>query len=82
MQQQDNFSVNIPLSQTTPVICENCENDTFVQVLYARKVSKFLAGSSEDLTKFVPTLACSKCQHVNVELRISTILNQEDDSNG
>lgn len=78
MQQQEQFSVNIPLSKTTPIICEECGNDTFNQVLYARKVSKFLVGSPEDITKFVPTLACSKCGHVNNDLSIKTLLDYEN----
>ena len=76
--QQEQFAVNVPLSKTTPIVCEECGNDTFTQVLYARKVSKFLVGSPEDITKFIPTLSCSKCGHVNKDLSIKTLLQDEN----
>jgi hypothetical protein len=68
--------MNIPLSKTTPVVCESCGNDTFKQVIYVRKVSKFLIGSPEDIIKPVPTFACDKCNFVNEDFKLS--INDEE----
>lgn len=63
--------MNIPLSKTTPVVCESCGNDTFKQVIYVRKVSKFLAGSPQDIIKPFPTFACDKCDFVNEDFKLN-----------
>lgn len=64
-----NLNVNIPVEQTTPVICESCESQAFVQVVFLRKVSKFLAGTDEDGLIPIPSFACVKCGHVNKEFQ-------------
>lgn len=76
MAQQEAGNVNIPLSKTTPVVCEECGNDTFKQVIYVRKVSKFLVGAPEDIIKPVPTFACDKCSYVNDDFKLNV---QEED---
>ena len=68
-QQQQN--VNVPLSKTLPVLCESCGNDTFKQVIYIRKVSKFLVGAPDDIIKPVPTFACDKCNYVNEDFKLN-----------
>lgn len=57
--------VNVSLEQTTPVKCEMCTNQVFVEGMLIRKVSKFLAGTSQDAVTPIPVFACSKCGHVN-----------------
>ena len=66
---QDRVNLNISLDKTTPIVCESCNNDTFVQVLYIRKASKFLTGTSQDAVMPIPSFACAKCQHVNTEFK-------------
>jgi hypothetical protein len=76
MAQQEQMGINIPLSKTLPVICESCGNDTFKQVIYIRKVSKFLVGSPEDIIKPVPTFACDKCSYINEDFKL--VINDEE----
>ena len=61
MQQQ----LNIPLEKSTPLVCEECQNETFKQVFFLRTVSKFIAGTDQDALIPIPSFACSKCGHVN-----------------
>lgn len=56
-------NINIDISQTDPVICKECGNDTFLQVFYMRKVSAVIAGQ-ESLWP-VPVFECARCGTVD-----------------
>ena len=58
-QQQQQF--NIDFSQTTPVVCEECGHEHFIQVNMMRKLSPMLSPTGQ------PAFACTKCSHVNEE---------------
>lgn len=66
---QDSVKLNIPLDKTTSIVCDECGNETFTQVLLLRKASKFLTGTSQDALMPIPTFACAKCNHVNEEFQ-------------
>lgn len=65
MQQQ----LNIPLDKSTPLVCEECQNETFKQVFFLRTVSKFIAGTDQDGLIPIPSFACTSCGHVNNEFQ-------------
>lgn len=52
---------------TTAVKCEECQNETFIEVLYIRKASKLLTGQPQDTMFPINTFQCTKCQHINKE---------------
>lgn len=58
------------LSHSTGITCQSCENDTFVEVTYLRKISKMLTGNKDDTLIPVPTFACAKCFTVNDEFKM------------
>lgn len=62
--------MRMSLENSKPVTCESCGNDTFVEVLYIRKISKLLTGAPEDALVPIPSFACSKCSHVNQEFTV------------
>lgn len=64
--------LNISLDKTLPIDCEECGNDSFQQILFLRKVSKFLAGTAEDGVIPIPSFACTKCGYVNQEFKPNT----------
>lgn len=64
-----NLNLNISLDKTLPIACEECSNETFTQVLFLRKVSKFLSGTDEDGVIPIPSFACAKCGHINQEFK-------------
>lgn len=66
---QQNMNLNISLDKTTPILCEECEGATFQQVVYIRKVSKFLTGEPQDGIIPIPSFACTNCHHVNLEFQ-------------
>lgn len=63
----ENLSMNELLSNTKPVICEECGNDVFVEGTKLRKVSRLLTGDTKDGVLPIPVFVCSKCGHVNKE---------------
>ena len=68
-QQQQNPLAGIRFEQTSGVICEKCQGNTFSEGYILRKVSKFLIASSSDKDQVipVPVFYCIKCGHVNQE---------------
>ncbi|MBC8306895.1 MAG: hypothetical protein H8E55_65445 [Pelagibacterales bacterium] len=61
--------MNVDFSQTTGLTCDECENETFTQVFYIRKLSALLSPSGEESLIPVPTFQCSSCNHVNDSLK-------------
>jgi ribosomal protein S27E len=55
---------------TTPIKCEECENETFVQVFFIRKLSKLLTGESQDSIIPAPTFQCASCGHINKQFTL------------
>lgn len=73
-QQQPNISID----KTTPIICEECGNDTFVQALFLRKISPLLTGTGQEGVVPVPTFMCTKCSHVNEAYRLQILPDLDD----
>jgi hypothetical protein len=69
---QETMNMNISLDKTLPIVCEKCGGETFTQVLFLRKVSKFLAGTAQDGLIPIPSFACNSCQHINEEFKPNT----------
>ena len=57
----------IDMSQTTPIKCESCENQTFKQTLLLRKVSALISPNGQEQYVPIAVFACEKCGHVNSE---------------
>ena len=57
--------MNIDFSQTTPEICEKCENETFQQVYKMRKLSALLSPAGQETMIPVQVFCCAKCGHIN-----------------
>ena len=57
----------IDMSQTTPIKCEKCENQTFKQTLLIRKMSALVSPNGQETVIPVAVFACEKCGHVNSE---------------
>ena len=59
--------INFDISQTQGVVCEECNNIHFQQVLVIRKASGLLTGTGKPTYVPIPVFACTKCGHVNSE---------------
>lgn len=70
---QQPMNLNLSLDKTTPIVCDECGCESFIQVTFLRKVSKFIAGTDQDALIPIPSFACSKCGHVNDEFQPKNI---------
>jgi hypothetical protein len=78
MNQNEPLKVNLPLNQTLQIECEECGNDTFTQVAFLRRASKFLTGAPQDTISPIPTFACAKCNYVNQEFQLNIAEKSEE----
>lgn len=63
-------NVNVDISQTSPVLCEECGHPYFEQAVVLRKVSGLLTGQGAKPSYVpIPVFACKKCGHVNSEFQ-------------
>ena len=62
--------LRVGMENSEPIICDSCNNDTFVEVNYLRRVSRLLTGTPQDLVLNIPVFACSKCGHINEAFRL------------
>ena len=67
-QQQPQQQVQIDLSTSKPILCEKCGYDTFISGVKARKISKLLTGSPQDMILPIDVLLCGDCGTVIQEL--------------
>ncbi|MDB4343476.1 hypothetical protein OAA15_00485 [bacterium] len=62
-----NQQISVDPSQTTEVVCSNCNNDVFIQALKMRKISAILSPTGEESYIPVPVFACKACGNINEE---------------
>jgi uncharacterized Zn finger protein len=69
----------LSIADSVGIVCEECANNTFEEVFFARKFSKFLTGTPKDVISTVPVLKCSKCGHINDSMNpLKTLLGDEE----
>lgn len=61
--------LNIDMSQTTPVKCDKCGAEVFVEGVVLRKASKILIGSDQDGLIPIPVFCCGVCGNINENMR-------------
>ena len=57
--------MNIDFSQTTAEVCEECKNETFIQVYQMRTLSALLSPTGQEAKIPIQVFACVKCNHIN-----------------
>ena len=63
----------IDISATTPVVCDECGSEYFVEVLMMRKASRLLTGANKDTIIPIPTMRCADCGNVNDDFKIQEL---------
>jgi uncharacterized Zn finger protein len=61
----NNLTPKVNLRDSETIKCEKCESIYFREVIFIKKVSKLLTGSSEDTIVPFPIYKCDSCGHVN-----------------
>jgi hypothetical protein len=57
------------LSSATDIVCENCGNLTFQEVLMMKKVSALMSPNGKEGIVPIPTFSCVACGYVNEMFR-------------
>lgn len=75
------LKMNVDLSQTSTLTCEECGHLYFEEVLHIRKVSGLLTGTGQTSYLPIPVFQCTNCNHVNEEFLPKEIRKFQDESN-
>jgi len=72
-----NQQVNVDITKTLPVSCDECKGIYFEQGLIIRKASKFITGTGQDGYIPIPVFNCKACGHVNQAFMPKEVANLE-----
>jgi uncharacterized Zn finger protein len=57
--------MNIDLSMAQDVVCENCGNYTFNEVVLMKRISALVSPTGKEAIVPIPTFACNACGFIN-----------------
>jgi uncharacterized Zn finger protein len=57
--------INVDLSQAQDIVCENCGNYTFEEVLLMKRLSALVSPNGKEALVPIPTFACNACGYIN-----------------
>jgi len=63
----DPTTVNVDLSTASDVVCDNCGNYTFVQVMMMKRLSALMSPTGQEAIIPIQTFACNACGWLNKE---------------
>ena len=58
-------TMNVDISQTTVISCDKCKHETFNHVFKIRKLSALLSPAGKETMIPMQVFACAKCGHIN-----------------
>ena len=61
-------NVRVDFDQTKPIVCDECQHDTFLQTYMLRKVSAILSPNGQESIVPIMVFECAACGHVNADL--------------
>jgi DNA-directed RNA polymerase subunit RPC12/RpoP len=64
---QDQVNINLDLSQTEGVVCEECKHEVFNHGFMLRRVSAVFSPNGEEGLVPIQVFECASCGHVNTE---------------
>lgn len=70
--------VNLSLDKTTEIVCDNCDNNVFIESILLRKASRFMTGTAQDAIIPIPVFSCTSCGSVNKEFLPIALKNQDN----
>lgn len=57
--------VNLDLSTAQDVVCDNCGNYTFNEVVLMKRISALVSPTGKEAIVPIPTFACNACGFIN-----------------
>ena len=67
MEYGEEQQVNVDMTQTTDVSCDECKSELFIQAIKMRRLSAILSPTGKEALIPMPVFACKSCGHVNEE---------------
>ena len=64
---QENVKMNVNLDQCEDILCNECKNPTFRQVVMFKKISAVYSPTGKASLIPLQVFECSECNHVNDE---------------
>ena len=61
MSQFESQQQQVNIANTSAVVCSECDNETFKEVMYMRKESRLASGLPMDRMVPIQLIACEKC---------------------
>lgn len=59
----------LTINDTEEIVCEKCQNNTFISVMYLRRLSPLRSPDGQEHVIPINSLACSACGHVNENMK-------------
>lgn len=72
--------INVDLSNAQDIVCENCGNYTFEEVLLMKKLSALLSPTGKEAIVPIPTFACNACGFINKQFLPAAMRNEDTSS--
>ena len=76
----EGLKMNVDISQTRPVVCDECGGIYFQEVLHIRKVSGLITGTGKTSYIPIPVFQCTNCNHVNEEFLPNEVSQLKDET--
>lgn len=70
--------LNVDLSNAQDIVCENCGNYTFNEVLLMKKLSALLSPTGKEAIVPIPTFACNACGFINQQFLPAAMRKEEE----
>lgn len=57
--------INVDLSNAQDIVCDNCGNYTFNEVVLMKRISALVSPTGKEAVVPIPTFACNACGFIN-----------------
>lgn len=70
--------INVDLSKAQDIVCENCGNYTFQEVLLMKRLSALLSPTGKETVIPIPTFSCNACGYINKQFLPTAMRGEEE----
>ena len=70
--------VNLDLSNAQDVVCDNCGNYTFTEVVLMKRISALVSPTGKEAIVPIPTFSCNACGFINKQFLPVKISDKEE----
>ena len=69
--------MNLDLSTAQDIVCDNCGNYTFNEVVLMKRISPLVSPTGKEAIVPIPTFACNACGFINKQFLPVRVAEQE-----